>query len=156
ADVAPHLVGLDHDLGRLCWGRGFSGPGSHGVSSRYTALTKVWTHDRDRPVARAMARTPIRSRSNRRTRSFSASKTNGRLGAGTNRRPHPRQRSWGDPDRSRPLRTTWVAWHRGHGGRGVASCIPSSYEYPRVWATTRYCQSVHSEAACGSAPPQLS
>src|SRR5258706_8764844 len=85
-----------------------------------------------------MARRLIRSRSRRRTKSFRSSDTGLFLGRSTNRRPHPRQRKLGEPAWVRPLRTTWVARHRGHGGIGSdASCIRSDYRRPSEEATTQ-------------------
>src|SRR4051812_43261096 len=51
-----------------------------------------------------------------------------------NRRPPPRHWKFGSPDRPGPLRTTWEAEQREHGGG--ASCIRSGYERAGVRATT--------------------
>jgi hypothetical protein len=66
AEEAPHLVGLDHEVAPF-WG---SGSGSWGVPSRYGALTKHYSQERDRPVTRAMARFAIRSPNRHGTGSF--------------------------------------------------------------------------------------
>ena len=95
------------------------------MPSRYKAWTNPWTHDRDRPVIRAIARRPTRSARRRRTRAGSGSPTGPFLGAATNRRPQPRERNVGVPEVLTPFRTTWVAEHRGHGGVGPASVADS-------------------------------
>ncbi len=132
----PHLVGFDHDRAGLFGGA----PGSCGVRSRYRVLTNPWTQDRDRPVIRAMARTPTRSLSSRRTKSLVTSGTGPVFGAATNRRSHPRHRNPGVLEWVRPLRTTWDAPHRGHGGtgdrEGVEAGISTTYDDPDSWATT--------------------
>lgn len=46
-------------------------------------------------------------------------------GRATNWRPHPRQRKLADPAGLCPLRTTWVAWHRGQGGIGATASAES-------------------------------
>ena len=109
AHETPELVGLDHDGAGLFGG----GPGSCGVSSRYTVLTNPWSHDRDTPTPRAITRIPSRSASRRRIRSLVASGIGPAFGAATNRRSHARHRNPGVPEWVSPLRTTWVTPQRG-------------------------------------------
>jgi len=93
------------------------------------------------PTARAMARIPkplgpqpadqILGDLRDRARSSGRRRTAGHTpGTGTRRCPN-----------GEPVRTTWVAPHRGHGGiggrGGVASDIPIPYGNPDSWATTR-------------------
>ena len=114
-DETPQLVGLDHDRADFLG----AGPGSCGVCSRYTVLTNPWTHDRDRPVIRAMARTPTRSAKSRCTKARAASPTGPFLGAATNRRAQAWQRNTGVPEALAPFRTTWLPEHRGQGRIGA-------------------------------------
>src|SRR3954464_5172947 len=92
------------------------------------------------PVIRAMARRLRRSRSIRRINCLVCSETGPFLGWATKRRLQPRQRKLGEPDWVLPSRTTWVEWHRGHGGIGsrvgVAVSIRRAYENPYDRATT--------------------
>ena len=82
-----------------------------------------------------MARRLSRSARIRSMAALSSAGTGPLRGAATNRRPHPRQRKVGSPDRDGPLRTMAVPEQRGHGG--VASCIRSSYERAGHEATTQ-------------------
>ena len=133
---APEFVALDGQVARLF----LSGPGSHGVPSRYRALTNVWSHDRETPTDRAMARRAIRSRSRRRMSSRVASGTGPFLGRATNCRPHSRQRKFADPDRLWPFRTTCAVAHPGQVGMGAgvrdASCITPRIRNHAEKATT--------------------
>jgi hypothetical protein len=86
-------------------------------------------------VMRAMARRLSRSASIRSMAALSSAGTGPLRGAATNRRPHPRQRKLGAPDRDGPLRTMAVPEQRGHGGG--ASGIRSGYQGAGVRATTR-------------------
>src|SRR4051794_4122933 len=81
-----------------------------------------------------MARRLSRSRSMRRISCLVWSETGPLLGRATKRRLQPRPRKLGEPDRVLPLRTTWVAWQRGHGGigsrAGVVVSIRRAYKNP--------------------------
>ena len=63
-------------------------------------------------------------------------------GSATNRRPHARHRKLGTPLWVGPLRTTWPAAHRGHGGieagSAVSWLIPSGYDRADKRATTQF------------------
>jgi hypothetical protein len=99
-------------------------------------FTKFWSHDREWPVARAMARRLNRSPRSRRIKSFWSSDTGPFCGSTTNRWPQARQRNVGVPAEFGPFRTTWVAAHRRQGGTGVVEVIPSGYHHAAQWATT--------------------
>src|SRR5262249_51662856 len=87
-----------------------------------------------------MARRLIRSARSRRIRSRVSPGTGPFRGASTNRRSQARHRKAGVPEWVRPLRTTWAAPQRGHGGIGGrgrdASCMSAGYGHPHQRATT--------------------